>query len=657
MTLRALAVAVVAVAACTKPPEPPPVAPVVKEVKKTFDRLERGEFNRRAQQAHQPLFWRADDDGDRALSPGELSVLWTDVGLSRAELVDAKGAFTERFVKAYEQLVDWKPCAGREGDALKRCELNVQELDQGRPTLVETDLGALSEQDRAVIAHLAKAAVSVERLYARQKGTFGLAEKVPGDDFPARAVFWRNQGPRCEAPKTDKEPLCGALAEAPAVSGLYPAALQGTKGFCQALEKDKNAKALTDHFTVVAQDEKGALAAVPYSKAWADDMQAVASELDEAAFKKYLADAANAFRTNDWETANVSWVAMGPDNSKWFLRAAPDEVYEEPCGWKAGFALVLARIDPSAVEWQKKLSPVKQDLEATLAKLAGKPYAARKVAFKLPDFINIVLNAGDARPPSGATAGQSLPNWGKTAEKGGRTMVMANLYTDQDSRDGLLAQTASLFCPATQKLASADPAVAMMGVVLHEAAHNLGPSHDYKAKGKTDDQAFGGPLAATLEELKAQTSALFLMNYLADKKLITEEEATRGLVRQVAWAFGHISRGMYTSDGKPKNYSQLASIQLHALKEAGALIWQNEGQAANGTDVGCFEVDPAKAKAAVLALETKVLQVKAQGDKAGAEKLKAAAVDAKDEWASLRVAITERWLRAPKATFVYALKP
>jgi hypothetical protein len=31
-------------------------------------------------------------------------------------------------------------------------------------------------------------------------------------------------------------------------------------------------------------------------------------------------------------------------------------------------------------------------------------------------------------------------------------------------------------------------------------------------------------------------------------------------------------------------------------------------------------------------------------------------VDAKDAWADLRAVITERWLRAPKASFVYSIK-
>ena len=47
-------------------------------------------------------------------------------------------------------------------------------------------------------------------------------------------------------------------------------------------------------------------------------------------------------------------------------------------------------------------------------------YAARKVAFNFPDFIEIVLNAGDSRSALGAVMGQSLPNWGKVAQENRR---------------------------------------------------------------------------------------------------------------------------------------------------------------------------------------------------------------------------------------------
>jgi len=59
---------------------------------------------------------------------------------------------------------------------------------------------------------------------------------------------------------------------------------------------------------------------------------------------------------------------------------------------------------------------------------------------------------------------------------------------------------------------------------------------------------------------------------------------------------------------------------------------------------------------AVDELAKTVLQVKSQGDKATAEKLKASYVDGEGEWKKVREVIAERWLRAPKASFVYSVK-
>jgi hypothetical protein len=281
------------------------------------------------------------------------------------------------------------------------------------------------------------------------------------------------------------------------------------------------------------------------------------------------------------------------------------------------------------------------------------------VKFKLPDFIDMILNAGDSRNPTGATIGESLPNWGKVAARGGRTVAMTNLYTDADSADLLRAQTAALFCPATEARVSTDPAPGLMSTVLHEAAHNLGPAHEYKVGGKVDDDVFGGTLAAMMEELKAQTAALYLADWLAGRAIITQADADTAHVRDVAWAFGHIAQGMYAATGTPKTYSQLAAIQLGTLHAAGVLAWKPEATAANGTDHGCFELDLATWKPAVDKLARRVLAAKAKGDRRDAEAMKAAFVDGKapEAWAALRATIAERWLRAPKASFVYAIRP
>jgi hypothetical protein len=442
-------------------------------------------------------------------------------------------------------------------------------------TLVLTDLGKDSAAEQQMVRHLMRVAVLIERLYARQTGVLDFEAQIPRDDVASRAMFHRNQSPFCEAPRTEKDPACSALAQAPKrISGLYPPAIQQEPGFCHACVSP-NAAALMDHFSIVTGDAapaswkavltslgrghvcSGAGAACRGRCSWRRGTSASA----------YLRAAADSFASNDWEPANRAWVAMNAHNSRWYTRIGPDEVYFDPCAWKGGFALQLARINPDSIAWQERLEPHKAAMEQQIAKLAGPPYRARNVQFKLPDFIDVVLNAGDQRSPHGATIGQSLPNWGPVAAAGGRTVAMTNLYTDPDSRARSAALQSAVPCKASDARLSTGKREVLDS--LHEAAHNLGPSHDYRVAGRTAPQAFGGPLASTLEELKAQNSALYLLSLLEARGVLQPDEVLRTLRGSLGWAFGHISRGMYAVDGTPRNYSQLAAIQIGSFLDAG----------------------------------------------------------------------------------------
>jgi hypothetical protein len=632
-----------------------------KKASSQYGAIERVAFNRRAAELFLPLFWREDANKNGSLEPGELAVLTGYPRADRSLWVDGSGRFTEELSNTYKQM------RKSEQPTDPRQKLVLEELAQGRTTLVETDLAQATPGEKNLVTHLLNVAELIERIYARQKGVFGMQAEIPVADTASQMLFHRNQSPFCEAPKTEKEGACSALATKPArVVGLYPAQIQSDQNFCATLQKAPNAKELMGHFSVVVDGDKpGTYRAVPYTEAYRQEMEAIAKELEasvtdldpqEAALKEYLLATANSFRTNDWEPANAAWVAMNAQNSKWYVRIAPDEVYYDPCAWKAGFALQLARINPESLEWQKKLDPIKRDMENTLANMAGRPYRARDVNFKIPDFIDVVINAGDQRSAHGATIGQSLPNWGPVAEKGGRTVAMTNLYTDADSQTVQADLMSSAFCKNTNAAATTTPRETLVSSLLHEAAHNLGPSHEYKVNGKEDDLLFGGTLASTLEELKAQTSAMYLTNWLAGKGVFTDDEVRKIQVRNIAWAFGHISRGMYTADGTPRNYSQLAAIQLGSLMKAGAISWQADQPAANGKDQGCVEINFEALPAAIESLETTVLQIKASGDKKRAEELKAQFVDADDEFARIKSTLTERWLRAPKASFVYSVR-
>ena len=669
-----IAFALTCLAACSSNSDS--TAPAASQVAGTrpYAAQERLEFNRRAVDYAVPLFWVIDANKDGAIDPAELAVIW-GLGDDTLRRYVKGGAFTPEFDAVYARLRRPVSVEGLSAEERTRREAVLLELAQGRPTLVQTTI--TNARDRALVAHLEQTARLIERVHARQNGVYGMDARIPADDTASKALFFRNQGPFCEAPKTESNPACNALADKPRrTSGIYPASIQADPKFCETLEQRKDAEALLDPFVVVRHKDGGRsdgnpatddLVAVPYHVAYGEDMKAISAELtaaaavlagdaSETAFKSYLEAAARAFLDDSWFAADVAWKAMTATNSRWFLRVAPDEVYFEPCSRKAGFHMTFARINQESVVWQKKLEPVKVDMEKALAALAGPPYEARDVGFALPDFVDIVLNAGDSRSALGATIGQSLPNWGPVAESGGRTIAMVNLYTDPDSETALLEQTASLYCKATMDRFDPDPRHQTFSSVIHEAAHNLGPSHEYKVDGRTDDQVFGGPLASTMEELKAQTASLYFPDWLADRGLLDKTDAEKTHVRDVIWAFGHIAQGMTDARGKPKPYSQLAAIQMGFLSSKDILVWKAGEKAANGNDVGCFDVDISKWRPAVDDLARIVFGAKARGDRVLAEQTRDAWVSDGTPWADRRKTIQERWLRAPKASFVYAIK-
>jgi hypothetical protein len=275
---------------------------------------------------------------------------------------------------------------------------------------------------------------------------------------------------------------------------------------------------------------------------------------------------------------------------------------------------------------------------------------------KLPDFIDIVINAGDARHPSGGTIGQSLPNFGPVANEGrGRTMAMTNLYEDSDSKEQSVTTAASLFSKETMDKFTSESEAGLLGTLLHEAAHNLGPAHQYKVKGKNDDEMFGGPLAAMMEEFKAQTAASYFSDWLVKKGVLQADFVTKAHVRNVYWAFGHISRGFFDDSKKIRPYSVLAGIQIGFWVKNGAIKFDKEAMAANGTDKGAISIDFAKLSASTPELMTLVAGIKARGDKALAEKLVQEYVAAENPNTEMFSVVTERILRSPKVTFVYSV--
>jgi hypothetical protein len=266
----------------------------------------------------------------------------------------------------------------------------------------------------------------------------------------------------------------------------------------------------------------------------------------------------------------------------------------------------------------------------------------------MPDFIRIIVNAGDSRHPLGGTIGQSLPNWGKVVQEGrGRTVVMSNLYTDADSKRQQRTQAEALLSPASMAHYTEAEEPFLLNIILHEATHNFGPFSDYRIDGKPAKELFGGQLASTLEELKAQTGGLYYLQLLRRQGLIDDVMLAQAYTDAITWAFGHISRGMFTPQGNVQPYSQLAAIQVGSFMEAGALSFD--------AATGRFTIHHAKLPGAIEKLLRRVGRIKATGDVPGARQLVEHFIKGPGHALVHEDHIARELLKYPKATFRYSV--
>jgi hypothetical protein len=618
------------------------------------DQLSPAEFNALAVRLNLPIFWVGDTNGNKSVDENEVVPLLFYPG----KAPDLDTAYNELLAAKSEPPPDVNTPEG------KRRSLVRQDLAQGRPALVRTDLTQHSAAEKAFVQHMLQVAARIDETYAAQKGLPALRAQVPADP-ESQSLFRRNWGPKCLAPATQKNPDCSAIPGSPQpIVDVWPAALgktpQTDSGFCALIEKRPK---VTDPFTAI-RESNGKLASVPYSEAYRASMSAAATELNAAAdalkganeepLIAYLRAAATSFTTNNWWPADEAWARMSAENSRWYVRAAPDEVYWDPCSIKAGFHLTLALINQGAKEWQQKLTTIQQDMEAAIAERAGAPYKARQVKFHLPDFIDIVVNAGDDRGALSGTIGESLPNFGPVAkESRGRTVAMVNIFNDPESLASRRRSASTLIVGDSMADYTDNTLPSQLTTVLHEATHNLGPSQEYAVRGRPVQKIFGGPIDSMLEELKAETGALFFTEMLRAKGMIPDELARQMYMNGVVWALGQTAKGMYTASHERQPYPQLAAIQLGILTDAGAITWDPNATAANGQDKGAYTIHLDKMVATSDAMMKTIAGIKGRGDKKGIEELLRKYVDSSD--VVPHAAIEERWAREPRVSLVYSL--
>ena len=489
------------------------------------------------------------------------------------------------------------------------------------PTDISADLSALSPADRRVVAKLVEASKIIDALFLRQAwaGNDAMLLDLVRDQSPAGRArlhyFLINKGPWSRL--DHNQPFIAGAPPKPAGANFYPgdASKADLESWLQSLSEAERAQA-TGFFTVVrrannqgaaAPRGRNAFSLVPYSVEYQPELARASALLREAAdlageptLKRFLTARAGAFLSNDYYESDVAWMelkgAIEPT-------IGPYEVYEdEVFNFKAAFEAYVTVQDEAETAKLQKFAGELQEIENSLP--IDPQYRTPKLGALAPIVVvNEIFAAGDGNRGV-QTAAFNLPNDERVVREKGAKRVMLKNVQDAKFVKTLVPISKVVLAPADQKDVSFD--AFFTHIVVHELMHGLGP-HSISLGGRqTTVRQELKDTYSTLEEAKADISALFALQHLIDKGVLAKSLERTLYTTFLASAFRSIRFGVNEAHGRG------IAIQLNYLLDQGGFVARPDGT---------FGVNPAKVKDGVMGLTREIMTIQAQGDAAKARAL------------------------------------
>jgi hypothetical protein len=469
------------------------------------------------------------------------------------------------------------------------------------PAEIEFDETALTDWEKAVLAKLVEASDVMHGLFARQVARenpeWAEAVALRGEDDPAAVYYDIMVGPWDR--QAEHEPFL-AVGEKPAGAGYYPADLtrEELEAYLEAHPSQR--EALTGTFTLVER-EGDALVAIPYSEAYAPELERAATLLREAAelsqnesLRRYLESRAESFLSNDYYPSDVAW--MDIEGTKIEPTIGPYEVYEDALmGAKAAFESFVTVADAAASAELDTLKSALRSLEESLP--IPDRYKNLDRGFESPmRVVDVVYTAGDTRAGV-QTIAFNLPNDERVrAEKGSKKVMLRNV--SQAKFDRILAPIAgAILDPVMVDHLAFQPW--FTSVLMHELAHGLGPGYiERDGERITVNQALQDRYSA-IEEAKADVVGLHNLTVLRDRGLYSDDFVRAAFIGELPDLFRSIRFGATEAHG------QANLVQFNWLWEQGAIAFDEDGMIT--ADLDAMED-------AVRSLATELLTLQAEGD-------------------------------------------
>jgi len=489
-----------------------------------------------------------------------------------------------------------------------------QRLARFRQVQMPFHAAGLSAREQKMVAKLVEACRYLDGIYWRQVDPEGLElyQSLESSKDPKmvelRRYLWIN-GSRFDLLDGDK-PFVGTEPRSLG-RGFYPQGLTRDQ-IEQYVKAHPQQRAEIYSPTTILRSQGDqvngwSLVAIPYHIAYrsflepaAADLRAAADLSDDPAFANYLRLRADALLTDDYFKSDVAWLEL--KRPKFDLIFAPYESYDDTLlGVKATYgASMLVRNEEESRKmeaFQKYVADIQDAL----------PVAERdrpsKHGLETPmEVVDAPFRAADLGHGYQAVA-DNLPNDPRLQESKGSKKLFFKNFMDARVNYVILPLAKFMMPPAQAAQVSAEGY--LLGTVMHEICHGLGPGFAHNASGeKIDIREAIGPAYSGLEEAKADVVGMFSLKWLVDHGVLPKQKLPEYYASYVAGNFRTLRFGAAEAHG------QAEMMEFNYYLEHGAVKREASGK---------YSLDFERMPRQIENLAKELLEMEATGDRARAE--------------------------------------
>ena len=466
----------------------------------------------------------------------------------------------------------------------------------------------LSANERKMVDKLVEGCEYLESIYWRQIDPEALAlyqsleiSKHPRDIL-LRGYLWINAS-RFDLidenkPFVGKEPIFPGR-------GFYPQGLTREK-IEQYVAEHPEKKAELYSPTTVVRWQGDQLEALPYHIAYRSFLEPAAKALQEAAklsedpaFANYLRLRADALLTDDYFQSDLAWLDL--KNPKFDLIFAPYETYSDALlGVKSTYgAAVLIRNETESHKLEMFQEYVPQIQDALPLAPADRP---SKKGLETPmEVMDVPFRSADLTHGYQSVA-DNLPNDPRVHEQKGSKKLFFKNFMDARVNYVIIPVARQMLRPDQSAKVTGDGY--MLGTIMHEICHGLGPAFARTAAGKVSIRQSIGPIYSGLEEAKADVTGMFGLKWLVDHGVLPKEKLEEFYASYVGGIFRTVRFGVAEAHG------QAEMMEFNYLSSRGAIRRESSWR---------YTIDYDKMPDAMADLAKELLEIEATGDRQRAE--------------------------------------